>query len=103
MLKFAEVYEKKVRNVEERTDGSEFVTFSSVFDTRESLINKDYIVAVQPYEFSSTRDQDRIEKCFAENTKFSSITLDGNSFRKSEVIVVGSFEKMCRLLQDNTT
>jgi hypothetical protein len=103
VLKFAEVYEKKVRNIDERTDGSEFVTFGSVFDTRDCLINKDYIVAVQPHDFSSSRDQDRIDQAFAEGTKFSTITVDGNSFRKSEIIVVGSFEKLCGILQDSPT
>ena len=31
------------------------------------------------------------------------LLLDGNSFRKSEMIVVGSFERFCDMLQDRET
>jgi hypothetical protein len=56
-----------------------------------------------PYEFEASIDKDRIEESFPSNTKFSKIVVDGNSFRKSELIVVGSFDKFCRILEGNKT
>ena len=101
MLKISEVYEKQVRAHKERPDGSEFVSFEKVLDTRECLINKDYLVSVYPHEFSSSSDFSKVEAAFPAGTKFSTLVLDGNSFRKSEIIVVGSFDKFCRLLQES--
>ncbi len=101
MLKVEEVYEKQVRTIKEEPDGSERTTFEKALETRECLINTDYIVAVHPYSFNSSNDLNRVADAFPEETKFSVLVVDGNSFRKSEVIVVGSFEKMCRTLQEN--
>jgi hypothetical protein len=102
VLKIDEVYEKQVRTVKEEPDGSERTTFEKAFETRECLINTDYIVSVYPHSFNSSSDLSRVAAAFPEDTKFSVLVVDGNSFRKSEVIVVGSFEKMCRTLQENT-
>ena len=85
MLKISEVYEKQIKDVKERPDGSEYVNFRKVYETRECLLNTEYIVAVHPHEFTT------------------SMELDGNSFRSSEIIVVGSFDNFCRLLQENKT
>lgn len=103
MLKIAEVYEKQVRESKESPDGSVYTDFHKVFDTRDCLLNIDYIVNVLPYEFEASIDKDRIEESFPSNTKFSKIVVDGNSFRKSELIVVGSFDKFCRILEGNKT
>ena len=40
----------------------------------------------------------KIDEAFPEGTKFSTLVVDGNSFRKSELLVVGSFEKFCETL-----
>ena len=101
MFNFTEVYEKSIRVIKERADGSDYVNFDTVFDTRECLLNTDYVVSVHPYEFTSSIDMGRLDGAFPEGAKFCSIVLDGNSFRTSEMIVVGSFEKFCRLLQKN--
>ena len=93
MFKILEVYEKKVRNVNERADGSDYTTYATRFDTRECLINEDYIVAVYPHEFTSDLSHQRMGESFPENTKFCTMVVDGNSFRRSEFIVLGSFEK----------
>ncbi|MEK9694874.1 MAG: hypothetical protein VW270_03860 [Candidatus Poseidoniales archaeon] len=103
MLKISEVYEKQIRVTEERPDGSEFVAFEKVYDTRSVLINTDYVVSVQPYEFSSSVHAKKLEGRFPEGTKFSLLVLDGNSFRTSEMIVEGSFDKFCRILRDNNS
>lgn len=99
MLKLSEVYEKNVRITKERSDGSTYVNFETVYDTRECLLNTQYIVSVHAHEFASSTDGRKIEGRFPEGTRFSSIVVDGNSFRTSEVIVVGSFDKFCRLLE----
>lgn len=103
MLRIAEVYEKQVRESKESADGSVYTDFHKVFDTRDCLLNIDYIVSVLPYEFEASIDKGRIEESFPTSTKFSKVVVDGNSFRKSELIVVGSFEKFCRILEDSKT
>lgn len=99
MLKFSEVYEKQYRTTNERPDGSGYVSYATRFDTRQCLVNKDYIVAVHPHQFRSDITEQKMQESFPSGTKFSIIVLDGNSFRKSELLVVGSFEKFCELLE----
>jgi hypothetical protein len=101
VLKVSEVYEKQTKEFKERPDGTEYAQFSRRYESRDILINKDYIVSVQPYEFTSSTDLDKIDGSFPSDTKFSLFVMDGNSFRKSEVVIVGSFDKFCRLLQEN--
>jgi hypothetical protein len=103
MLKISEVYEKQARIVKQRSDGSEYINFEKVYDARDSLLNLEYVVSVHPHTFSSSLDLERITGRFPEGTKFSTFVLDGNSFRASEIIVVGSFDKFCRILEDNTS
>ena len=93
MLRVQEVYEKQIRTISERPDGSEFITFDKVYDTRECLINLDYVVSIQPHEFSSSLDQGKIRGRFPDDAEFSLFVLDGNSFRSSEIVVVGSFAR----------
>ena len=99
MLKISEIYEKQIKTIQERPDGSEYTNFSKVYDSREGLINPDYIVAVHPYEFNSSSEQKKLEGRFPEGTKFCTFVVDGNSFRTSEVVVVGSFDKFCRIFE----
>ena len=103
MIKVAEVYEKQVKDSKEKSDGSLYTDFYKTYDTRDCLLNVDYIVSVLPYKFEASIDRERVRDSFPENTKFSKIVVDGNSFRKSELIVVGSFEKFCRILEDTKT
>ena len=98
MLKVSEVYEKQIQTTRERPDGAEYISFDKTYDTRECLINKSYVVAVQPHEFTSLQT-DKVTKVFPQGAKFTKFILDGHSFRSSEIVVVGSFEKFCRLLQ----
>ena len=100
MLKISEVYQKQIRRVIERPDGSESTQFDTIFDTRDCLINTEHIVSIHPHEFSKSVGQSKLEEAFPQGTKFSTLVVDGNSFRKSELIVVGSFEKFCQLLED---
>ena len=101
MLKVSEVYEKQVRTIRERPDGSEYVNFEKILTSQDILINLDYVVSVQPHEFTSSLVLSKAEEAFPEGTKFSTFVVDGNSFRKSEIIVVGSFDKFASLLRDN--
>jgi len=102
MFRVSELYEKQIKVYKERTDGSEYANFETTYDTRECLLNADYIVSIHPHEFTSSMDLDKLEGSFPEGTKFSAFVLDGNSFRTSEIIVVGSFDRFCRLLGDST-
>ena len=98
MFRVSEVYEKQIRTTTERPDGSEYVTFEKVYDTRESLINLDYVVSVQPFEFSSSLEQSKTRGRFPDDAEFCLFVLDGNSFRTSEIIVVGSFARFAKEL-----
>ena len=98
MLKIEEVYEKQYKTINEKPDGSEHVVYASRVTTRECLVNEDYIVAVHPHEFRSEIIAKKIDEAFPEGTKFSTLVVDGNSFRKSELLVVGSFDKFVRVL-----
>ncbi len=98
MLRISEVYEKQVKVAKERPDGSEYLNFQKIYTTRDCLINPSYIVAVQPYEYASQLAEEKIKSTFPEGTKFSLLILDGNSFRSSEMIVVGSFDKLSSML-----
>lgn len=98
MLKVKEIYEKEAKEFNVRPDGSEYYTFSKSYDTRQSLINPNYIVSVRPYAFTSSLDLDKLEGVFPHGTKFSIFVMDGNSFRSSEIVVVGSFDKYVSLL-----
>lgn len=101
MLKVSEVYEKQIKDLKEKSDGSIHTDFIRTYDTRDCLLNIDYIVSVSPHEFESSINKEKINQSFPEGTKFSKIVVDGNTFRKSEIIVVGSFEKFCRILRGN--
>jgi len=103
VLKISEVFEKQKPNRQERPDGTKVVYYGRVFETRDVLINRDYIVSIAPHEFTSTIDLERLDTVFPDGTKFSAMVLDGNSFRRSEIIVVGSFEKFCQQLEDKSS
>ena len=100
MLKVSEVYEREVRTSKERPDGTEYVSFDKIYDTRECLLSTKYIVSIHPHNFSSSTKLGKIEGRFPQGTSFSTFILDGNSFRTSEIIVVGSFDKFAGLLED---
>jgi len=103
VLKVSEVYEKQIKNTIERPDGSSYINFEKVYTDRECLISTKYIVSVRPYEFTATQDIQKLDGRFPEGAKFSTLVLDGNSFRTSEMIVVGSFESFCRRLQEKAS
>jgi len=100
VLKISEVFIEQVKESKERPDGSQFASFKKVYNTRECLVNKEYIVTVSPHEFTSSSDLDKIDGVFPKGTKFSTFVMDGNSFRSSEIIVVGSFGSFCQQLED---
>ena len=103
MLKVAEVYEKEVRSLKERPDGSEYVSFQKILDSRECLLNPRYVVSAYPHEFSTPGDEALSEQAFPAGTKFTRFIMDGNSFRTSAVIVMGSFGKFAALLEERSS
>ena len=100
MLKLLEVHEKQFRTTMEKPDGTQSAAYETTYETRECLINSDYIVAVYPHEFRSNLIEEKVASCFPEGSKFSTVVLNGNSFRKSEIIVLGSFDKVCRQIEE---
>jgi len=101
MLRVSEVYEKQVRISSEKPDGSEYMNFEKIYASRECLLNTEYIVSIQPHTFTSDLDIKRIQDSFPKGAKFSTFVLDGNSFRASEIVVLGSFDKFCRLFKED--
>jgi hypothetical protein len=99
VLRVSEVYERHIKTLDQRPDGSEFAAFVRTLDTREALVNINYIVAAYPYEFTASSTLRMTEGAFPEGTNFTTLVLDGNLFRKPEVLVVGSFEKFCQTLE----
>ena len=100
MLNFIEVYEGVAKYQNQTTHGRAQMQARKELLTRKCLVNPDYIVAVYPHEFSSSTDQELLERSSVltyrgeEATEFSRIVLDGNSFRSSEMIVVGSTDSI---------
>ena len=100
MLNFIEVYEGVAKYQKQTTHGRSQMQARKEFLTRKCLVNPDYIVAVYPHEFSSSTDQELLDRSSVlthrgeEATEFSRIVLDGNSFRSSEMIVVGSMDSL---------
>ena len=99
MLKIESIYEKQIRTTKERPDGSEYVSFEKVYDASECLLNPAYVVSVHPYEASSHAEFCKLQERFPEGTKFTKFVVDGNSFRSSEILVVGSFNKFSQMLE----
>tara|TARA_Y100000004_G_C8652189_1_gene301611 strand:- start:219 stop:530 length:312 start_codon:yes stop_codon:yes gene_type:complete len=102
VLKISEVYEKQCRSVTEKPDGTEQIGYGTQYFSRECLINENYIVAVHPHEFRSELTEQKMAESFPEGTKFSTLVVDGNSFRKSEILVIGSFEKFRKILENKS-
>ena len=100
MLKISEVFMEQVKEFKERPDGTQYTNFKKVYNTRKCLLNKEYIVSVYPYEFTSSTDLGKIDGVLPAGTKFSTFVMNGSTFRSSEITVVGSFDKFCRLLED---
>jgi len=103
MLRVSEVFMEQVKEVKERPDGSEYANFKKIYNTRERLLNKEYIISIYPHKFASSSDLDKIDGVLPVDTRFSMLVIDGNSFRSSELVVVGSFEKYCRLLESSSS
>jgi hypothetical protein len=99
VFKVAEVYEKQAKIVKQRDDGSEYASFEKVYDTRDCLINPAYVVSVNSHEFDASSDAKRLIGKLPPGAQFSVLVLDGNSFRSSQMIVEGSFEKFCALFE----
>ena len=103
MLKVAEVYEKQVRSVQERPDGTEYISFQTILDSRECLLNPRYVVSAYPHEFSTPGEEAMREQAFPAGTKFTRFIMDGNSFRTSALIVRGSLDKFAALLGERSS
>lgn len=101
MIELREVFENLVRTQIIKPDGSVQIQMKKVYNVRECLINPSYIVAVYPHRFTTSVDREMISEIQDSDTdlSYSRIILDGNSFRKSEIIVDMSYENLVRRLK----
>ena len=99
MLRLEEVYRATVRYESADCDGKVNMQRKKAYDTRDCLLNPDYIVAIYPYYFETSSDRQMLGDKFSRKEQFSRIILDGNSFRSSEVIVSISYEKLSQILE----
>ena len=101
MLKLNEIYQTTVKY--ETSQQSEKISMQrkTTYESRECMLNPDYIVAVYPHYFESSSDRKMLGNKFKGTEQFSRIVLDGNSFRSSEIIVSMSYEKLARLLVES--
>jgi len=101
MIETKEVYEDLVRV--ERTGPNDMIQIQTrkVFSLRDCMINPDYIVAVYPHRFTSDLDREMIKSIQTDEMEksYSRVILDGNNFRKSEIIIDMSYEKLARILR----
>ena len=102
MLKVSEVYEKQVRTLQEKPDGAQYVSFQTILDSRDCLLNPRYIVSAYAYEFLTPGEEAQSEQAFPVGTKFTRLIMDGSSFRTSPVIILGAFEKFVTLFPEHT-
>ncbi len=99
MIKLQEVYLRTAIATRENHDGSPNIATKKVYQRRDCLLNPQYIVAAYDHEFTSSMDLKMLEGQFPTDTQFTRIILDGNSFRSSEITVVGSLDKITQELK----
>ena len=98
MLKLNEVYIKTIKEYEEDPDGSKKINTRKEYQTRECLLNPEYIVAVYDHEFTSSSDVSMLTN-FPPTSQFCRVVVDGNSFRSSELVIATSFLKLHQMLK----
>ena len=68
------------------------------FNSRDCLLNPDYVVAVYPHTFQSSVEVEMLQANFSEEHEFARVVLDGNSFRSSEIIINMSYDQLVEQL-----
>ena len=68
------------------------------FNSRDCLLNPDYIVAVYPHSFNSSVEAEMLQENFNGEHEFTRVIIDGNSFRSSEIIIKMSYDQMIEQL-----
>ncbi len=49
MLRICEVHEKQFKTTNEKPDGTQYTVYDTTYESRDCLINADYVVAVYPH------------------------------------------------------
>jgi len=98
VLKLNEIYQTTVRYESSQHNDKVNMQRKTTYESRECLLNPNYIVAIYPHYFESSSDRKMLGGKFKGMEQFARIILDGNSFRSSELIVAMSYEKLTRLL-----
>jgi hypothetical protein len=98
VLKLNEIYQTTVKYESLQQSDKVSMQRRTTYESRECMLNPDYIVAIYPHYFESSSDRKMLADKFKGTEQFARIVLDGNSFRSSEIIVSMSYEKLARLL-----
>ncbi len=99
MLRVREVYVENVKYMpEEKAYAQPHKRAKRQFNSRECLLNPDYIVAIYPHSFQSSVETEMLQNNFSEDREFTRVIVDGNSFRSSEIIVNISYDQLVEQL-----
>ncbi len=91
MISIKEVFKKDEKTPAKNSAGALYLKANKKINTREILINPDYIVRVVPHEYTSSVDIEMLKEAGLADDQFCRIILDGNNFVNSEIIVASSF------------
>ena len=75
MLRLEEVYRATVRYESADSNGKVSMQRKKAYDTRDCLLNPDYIVAIYPYYFETSSDRQMLGDKFSGKEQFSRIIL----------------------------
>ncbi len=99
MIKVKEVYTENVKYMPDQGAYAQpHKRGKRQFNSRECLLNPNYIVAAYPHYFQSSIDMEMLEDNFTGEHEFTRVVLDGNSFRSSEIIINMSYDQLVEQL-----
>ncbi len=99
MLKVREVYVENVKYMpEEKAYAQPHKRGKRQFNSRECLLNPDYIVAAYPHSFNSSVELEMLQENFSGEHEFTRVIVDGNSFRSSEIIIEMAYVEIAERL-----
>ena len=99
MLKVKEVYVENVKYVPDQGAYAQpHKRGKRHFNSRDCLLNPDYIVAIYPHSFNSSVEAEMLQENFSGEHEFARVIVDGNSFRSSEIIINMSYNQIIEQL-----
>jgi len=99
VLKVKEVYVENVRYMPDQGAYAQpHKRGKRHFNSRNCLLNPDYIVAVYPHSFQSSVETEMLQANFSGDDEFTRVIIDGNSFRSSEIIINMPYDQLVEQL-----